>query len=131
MIVGVGTDVFAVSRLADAAIREHDPFLQRAYTPEEREEARGASDRRSWLAGRFAAKEAVYKAVSGCGVEFRPGDLCIATGAGGEPRARLQGETKARFERAYGPNYRIHLSISHEDGLVVAYAVVERDPERR
>ncbi len=131
MIIGVGADIFAVSRLADVAIREHDPFFQRAYTIEEREEARAASDRRGWLAGRFAAKEAVYKAVSGCGVEFRPGDLRITTGAGGKPRVRLQGETKTRFEQTYGPDYRIHLSISHEDGLAVACAVAERDPERR
>ena len=131
MIVGIGTDVFAVKRLADAAIREEDAFFKRAYTLEERQAAGTVSDRRAWLAGRFAAKEAVYKAVSDCGVEFRPGDVCIITGAGGEPQVSLHGKTKARFEQVYGPDYSIHLSISHEDEYVTAFAVAEREDERR
>lgn len=129
--MGIGTDVFAVKRLADAAIREEDTFFKRAYTPEEKDAARTVPDRRAWLAGRFAAKEAVYKAVSGCGVEFRPGDVCIAAGAGGEPQVSLRGKTKARFEQVYGPDYNIHLSISHEDEYVTAFAVAEREDERR
>jgi len=131
MIVGIGTDIFAVKRLADAAIQEEDAFFKRAYTLEERQVAGTVSDRRAWLAGRFAAKEAVYKAVSGCGVEFRPGDVCIITGAGGEPQVSLHGKTKARFEQVYGPDYSIHLSISHEDEYVTAFAVAEREDERR
>lgn len=129
--MGIGTDVFAVKRLADAAIREEDAFFKRAYTPEEKKTAGTVSDRRAWLAGRFAAKEAVYKAVSGCGVEFCPGDVCIVMGARGEPQACLRGKTKARFERVYGPDYSIHLSISHEDKLAVAFAVAELNDERR
>ncbi len=129
--MGIGTDVFAVKRLADAAIREEDAFFKRAYTPEEKKTAGTVSDRRAWLAGRFAAKEAVYKAVSGCGVEFCPGDVCIVMGARGEPQACLRGKTKARFEQVYGPDYSIHLSISHEDKLAVAFAVAELNDERR
>ena len=129
--MGIGTDVFAVKRLADAAIREEDAFFKRAYTSEEKKTAGTVSDRRTWLAGRFAAKEAVYKAVSGCGVEFHPGDVCIVTGVRGEPQACLRGKTTARFEQVYGPDYGIHLSISHEDELVVAFAVAELNDERR
>lgn len=129
--MGIGTDVFAVKRLADVAIREEDAFFKRAYTPEEKKTAGTVSDRRAWLAGRFAAKEAVYKAVSGCGVEFCPGDVCIVMGARGEPQACLRGKTKARFEQVYGPDYSIHLSISHEDKLAVAFAVAELNDERR
>lgn len=129
--MGIGTDVFAVKRLADAAIREEDAFFKRAYAPEEKKTAGTVSDRRAWLAGRFAAKEAVYKAVSGCGVEFCPGDVCIVMGARGEPQACLRGKTKARFEQVYGPDYSIHLSISHEDKLAVAFAVAELNDERR
>lgn len=129
--MGIGTDVFAVKRLADAAIREEDAFFKRAYTPEEKKTAGTVSDRRAWLAGRFAAKEAVYKAVSGCGVEFCPGDVCIVMRARGEPQACLRGKTKARFEQVYGPDYSIHLSISHEDKLAVAFAVAELNDERR
>lgn len=120
-----------MKRLADAAIREEDAFFKRAYTPEEKKTAGTVSDRRAWLAGRFAAKEAVYKAVSGCGVEFCPGDVCIVMGARGEPQACLRGKTKARFEQVYGPDYSIHLSISHEDKLAVAFAVAELNDERR
>lgn len=127
MIIGIGTDIFALRRLAVGAIREEDPFFQRAFTPEEQAEARQRSDRREYLAGRFAAKEAVYKAVSLCGVEFAPGDIQITDDESGHPQALLRGRTKARFEEKYGSRYRLHLSISHEDDCAIAFAVAEQD----
>ena len=131
MIIGVGTDIFAVRRLAPAAIREDDAFFRRAYSRQERAEAQAAADRRGWLAGRFAAKEAVYKAVSSCGAAFRPGDICVATGKDGSPQVTLLGQTKALFEQRYGQRCAIHLSLSHEDEYVTAFAVAEQQDERR
>lgn len=127
MIIGIGTDIFATRRLAVGAIREEDPFFQRAFTPKERAEARERSNRREYLAGRFAAKEAVYKVVSLCEVEFAPGDIQITDDKNGHPRVLLLGNTKTRFEEKYGPRYTIHLSLSHEDDCAIAFAVAELD----
>ena len=117
MLIGIGTDIFALGRLSPAAANGDDPFFRRAYTPAEQEEAALRENRREYLAGRFAAKEAVYKAVSLCGADDKDG----------RPRALLLGKTKARFEEQYGPRYRIHISISHEDDCAIAFAVVEQD----
>lgn len=127
MLIGIGTDIFALRRLATGTIREEDPFFQRAFTSEEQTEARQRSNRREYLAGRFAAKEAVYKAVSLCGTEFVPGDIQVTDDRDGRPRALLLGKTKARFEEQYGSRYRIHISISHEDDCAIAFAVAEQD----
>lgn len=127
MLIGIGTDIFALGRLSPAAADGNDPFFRRAYTPAEQEEAALRSNRREYLAGRFAAKEAVYKAVSLCGAEFAPGDIQITEDKDGRPQALLLGKTKARFEEQYGPRYRIHISVSHEDDCAIAFAVAEQD----
>ena len=127
MIIGIGTDIFALGRLSPAVTNGNDPFFRRAYTSAERAEADLRENRREYLAGRFAAKEAVYKAVSLCGAEFAPGDIQITDDRDGRPRALLLGKTKARFEERYGSRYHLHLSLSHEDDCAIAFAVAEQD----
>jgi len=126
MILGIGTDIFAASRLAPAALAPEDPFFRRAYTPAEQRKAQGRPDRRQYLAGRFAAKEAIYKSISSCGTEFRPGEIQITDDPDGRPHALLLGGTKAAFEDRWGAGYAIHLSISHEDGIACAFAITEQ-----
>ncbi len=127
MLIGIGTDIFALARLSPAAVNGDDPFFRRAYTPAEQAEAGLRANRLEYLAGRFAAKEAVYKAVSLCGAEFAPGDIQVTDDGDGRPHALLLGKTKARLEEKYGPRYRIHISISREDDFAVAFAVAEQD----
>ena len=127
MLIGIGTDIFALGRLSPAATNRNDPFFRRAYTPAEQAEAGLAANRLEYLAGRFAAKEAVYKAVCRCGAEFSPGDIPVTDVRDGRPHALLLGKTKARLEEKYGPRYRIHISISREDDFAIAFAVAEQD----
>lgn len=125
MIIGIGTDIFDVKRISEAAISEGDPFLMRAFTDKERVQANSSEKRAEYLAGRFSAKEAVYKAISACECEFRPGDIEITDDESGKPSAKLLGTTKHAFETDLGSDYIIHVSISHETELVLSFAIVE------
>src|SRR5512133_1188221 len=90
-VLRTGVDIIEINRLEEVnpAIRER--FLQRVYTPEER-----AICGKSWasLAGRFAAKEAVAKAL-GCGIgPVRWQEIEILRGESGEPLLVLHGKAQ-------------------------------------
>jgi len=113
-----GIDLVDVERLErlDTAVRER--FLQRVFTPLELDETR-----RDWvsLAGRFAAKEAVAKAL-GCGigpVSWR--EIEIYRGGDGEPLLRLYGKAAERAAALGLQQWSI--SISHTRTLAIAMAV--------
>jgi holo-[acyl-carrier protein] synthase len=77
------------------------------------------------LAGRFAAKEAVMKALGVGGFRFR--DVEIRRSPSGKPEVSLSGRMQARAERL-GVR-RIAVSISHSRDYAVAVALAERDPD--
>lgn len=126
MIIGIGTDIFDVKRLSEAAILEDDPFFLRAFTEKERAQSNLQTRRHEYLAGRFCAKEAVYKSISACETEFCPGDIEIIDDENGKPCSKLFGRTKEKFESVFGTDYVIHISISHETEIVSAFAVTEK-----
>ena len=106
MILGLGVDIVAVDRI-QRAMRRHG-FLQRVLTPEERSYASGPA----WVAGRWAAKEAVAKAV---GLSLTWQDVEIFNGPSGRPSAVVRGL----------PRGTVHVSLSHERGNAVAVAIWE------
>ncbi len=120
-VVGVGTDLIEVGRVARAFERFGDRLLERVYAPAEREYCLARTDFACALAGRFAAKEAVLKALSPAapvGFSFR--DVIILAD-GGRPRAALAGGAAALAAEA-GVT-RVVVSISHERHYAVAFAV--------
>jgi holo-[acyl-carrier protein] synthase len=124
MITGVGTDIVLVER-----IRKLRPAaVTRLLTPAERRYCRGYAASEERVAGRFAAKEAILKALgtglSG-GITWR--QIEILPDAHGAPRAAFSGALAKRL-RARGAT-RCHLSISHQGGYAVAFAVFETAPE--
>lgn len=122
MILGTGIDVIEVERVQKAASKEG--FLHRVFTEEERAFFAQRNNAPEAIAGTFAAKEAVSKALGtgmAQGVWFQ--DIEICRQAEGAPFARLLGGAKARMERMGGS--RIHISISHTKAIAVAQAVIE------
>jgi holo-[acyl-carrier protein] synthase len=107
MIVGIGIDVVSIARISKAMRRER--FVERILAPAEREQAHGPR----WVAGRWAAKEAVVKAL-GRPVPFR--DIVVTGGPAGAPVARVSAVS----------GLKIHVSISHDRESAVAMAIVER-----
>lgn len=119
MILGIGTDICAVSRIEKAM--ENPRFTERIFSPGEREHiaARGAQT----AAGLFAAKEAVAKAL-GTGFQgFCPWDIEIVWDETGRPLPLLKKGALDRFRRMGGES--AHLSISHDGGMAVAFAIIE------
>ena len=119
MILGVGVDIVAVSRV-ERAMRG-PRFLARIYTQQERDyiAAHGAQS----AAALFAAKEAAAKALGTgfCGMRFE--DIEVAHLKNGRPVYALHGGARERFQ-AIGAT-ALHLSISHEGDMAVAFAVLE------
>jgi holo-[acyl-carrier protein] synthase len=118
MILRTGIDIIEIARLdlIQPAIKAR--FLKRVFTPTELEQVGGSTPS---LAGRFAAKEAVSKAL-GCGIgPVRWQDIEIQRGPGGEPMLRLYGQAQ-RIAQQLGLN-TWSLSISHSQTHAIAMAV--------
>lgn len=120
----LGADLVSVSRTRGVLDRQGDRFLDRILTPKERA-GLGQDPRR--LAGRFAAKEAVAKAlgtgIGPLGVGFH--DIEIEKDSLGAPRVILSGAALARFEALGGKD--LALSISHEEDMALAFCVLTQE----
>ncbi len=118
MILGVGTDIIDIRRIRSAAERER--FLTRYYTEKEILACKGSA---ASLAGNFAVKEAVAKAL-GTGFHlFFPRDIEVLRNKEGKPMVKLHEGAAEVFSRMGGRNLQV--SISHEANYAVAFVVVE------
>ncbi|MFD0617497.1 MULTISPECIES: holo-ACP synthase [Paenibacillus] len=128
MIVGMGHDILEIERIADMRERSSwERFLHKVLTDAERELALERGGRIiEFVAGRFAAKEAVVKAL-GCGIGEKVGftDIEILPDALGKPGCTLSQEAWSRLWMDE-PCYTIHISITHQRSLASAMAIVER-----
>lgn len=115
MIVGIGVDVVDVARFA-AALERTPGLRARLFT--ETENALSVPS----LAARFAAKEAIAKAL-GAPPGLRHRDAEITRGEHGRPAVRITGRA-AEVADALGIT-RWHLSLSHDGGLAIAYVIAE------
>lgn len=121
MIVGIGADVVSVPRFA--AVLERAPGLRdRLFTSREQAGPDGHVRTPTSLAARFAAKEAVAKAL-GAPAGLRWHDCEVVADLDGRPRLALVG-TVLEAAAAQGVG-RWHLSLSHDGDLAVAYVVAE------
>jgi holo-[acyl-carrier protein] synthase len=122
-VISVGTDILRVARIEETAERLGERFVQRILTPREQEEYRASRQPNRLLAKRFAAKEAIAKALGtgiGRGVSWQ--DIQIDHDDDGAPLVRLGGGALQRArERGAG---RVELSLSDELDYVVAFAVL-------
>jgi holo-[acyl-carrier protein] synthase len=130
MIVGIGTDVCSIDRIAAAQQRHGDRFAQRVLGPEEWRvfaARRARVDKRglSYLATRFAAKEAFSKAI-GLGMRMpMTWRACeVVNAPGGRPEIRLSGELARWFGER---RWRAFVSVSDEVNMATAFVVVEQE----
>lgn len=118
MILGIGTDLVEIGRIEKAC--EKEAFLTRIFTEEERRQAGGHISR---LAGDFAVKEAVAKALGTGFNGFMPADIEVLRDALGKPFVKLYGGAKKRF-CAMGME-RMEVSITNTAVQAMAFAVGE------
>ena len=123
-IFGVGTDRIAIKRVERSLERFGDHFIQRVYTDIEHQQAIDKGNTARRLAMLFAAKEAVSKSL---GTGFRNGimlrDIEAIHRDSGKPEVVLHGGAAA-FATAAGIS-TVHLSLTDDDGVAMAFAIAE------
>ncbi len=121
MVVGTGIDIIDVSRVQKAA--QEPAFVKRVFTKGEQAYFAEHKHKPDTIAGTFAAKEAVAKALAtgfdGVGLK----DIEITRDEQGAPHAKLQNGALRRMLDIGGRN--LHISITHIKELAVAQAILE------
>lgn len=122
MVIGIGCDIIEIERISRAIARA--AFVGRVYTAEEIAYCQGRGQQAAAsFAARFAAKEAVLKAL---GTGLRGGklqEIAVTNNALGRPEVRLSGYFAGLAEQLGVKNIRI--SLSHSKDMAMAYVVME------
>jgi len=124
MIYGVGTDIVTISRLAGLYRRHGERALEKLLAPSERQACRESAQPERFLAKRFAAKEALGKAL-GSGVRdpvLLPA-IAVTHSPEGRPTFEFSEALAAHMARL---GLRAHLSISDESDTALAFVVLEK-----
>lgn len=125
-ITGIGVDLVDVGVMQGLMASGQKPFLDTGWTNSEQRDTEGEPER---LAARWAAKEAVMKALGRGLGDVDPLDIEITRGSNGAPVVLLRDSAAEAAELA-GVE-RVHVSMSHEQGWAVAFAVaVPRPPAK-
>ncbi|MCJ7553729.1 MAG: holo-ACP synthase [Ignavibacteriaceae bacterium] len=121
MILGIGIDIIEIDRIKESVDKFGDHFLSKIYTPNELEYCLQKHNKYQHLAARFAAKEAIYKALSSeWGREISWQDIDIMNEPNGLPIAKFSG----KLEEFINKDKDIKISMSHSDNYVACVAIV-------
>lgn len=124
MIAGIGVDIIEIERIKNS-IERNPNFINKVFTKNEIEYFKSRKMRPEYMAGRFAAKEAISKAL-GTGIRgFDIKDIEIDRNSLGKPIAVLRGKSKMILKKY--ESFNIHISISHSKENAIAYAILEVD----
>ena len=131
MILGVGTDIVDARRIGNLIDQFADKFTDRIFTPSERAAAAATSQPRAYFAKRFAAKEAVYKALSGAevaGLGWQQAETLSLPN--GMPVMSLTGQCKAALEELTPDGYKANatISLSDEPPYALAFVIISAVP---
>ncbi len=125
MIAGIGVDIVDIARIQAMLDRYGERFLRRVYTEAETAYSMGGANKAERLAGRFAVKEAVMKALGtgkSQGILWR--DVETTRGPLGRPSVSLHGRAGKWAEKRGGG--AVHVSITHDGGKAVAFVILEK-----
>lgn len=115
-VVGTGVDITEVRRLKQAVEKWGEAFLSRVFTKEELDNAKTRGSLHQHLAGRFAAKEAIFKALGNKDLNWK--DVQVFNDSEGKPYCRIL--------NGKGKKMDVQLSISHVKSYAVANAIVTK-----
>lgn len=123
-IAGTGIDIIEINRI-DAIVKRNPKFLDRVFTPGEIEYFNSRGQNPCHIAGTFAAKEAVLKAL-GLGLRgIKWTDIEIVRKSSGKPWVMLHGNAAVAAQRLQ--IWKMNISISHGKEYAVAQAVAESE----
>lgn len=125
-IIGIGLDLVKIERIRALAERWRERFLERLYTEAERRYCFERVSPYASLAGRFAAKEAILKAMGtgwSAGISWQ--DIQVVNDRSGKPVAQVQGRAGALLREAGVTD--IHISLSHDADYAIAQVVLTKE----
>ena len=128
MIVGIGSDLCDIRRIEKTIARFGDRFIERIFTPTERERSDRRDQRAASYAKRFAAKEACSKALgTGLSGDIFWRDMGVENLPGGKPTMRLTGGAQRRLASMVpsGHEALVHLTITDDHPLAQAFVIIE------
>ncbi len=121
MILGIGIDIVEISRIQDSIERLGDKFLKKIFTKKEIEYCLSRANKYQHFAVRFAAKEAVYKALaSGWNKGLSWQDIEVINKPDGLPEINLKGNLKTFLS----DDKELKVSLSHSNNYAVSNAVI-------
>jgi holo-[acyl-carrier protein] synthase len=123
MILGIGTDLLDVARMAKELEEEEAGFRNTVFTPSEIAYCEAKRYPARHFAARLAAKEALFKALAGSASRDSWREVEVARTEGAPPRLLLHGGTKEAAARLGVKN--ILVSLSHTDSLATASVVLQ------
>ena len=121
MIIGIGTDIIEIDRIENA-VKRTNGFINKLFTKKEIEIFESKGFKSEVIAGNFAAKEAISKAIGTGFRGFGVKDIEVLRDELGKPIVNLSDKVYTVMQRK---NVNIHLSISHSRNNAIAYAVME------
>ncbi len=122
MILGVGVDVVDVQRMKETVVEQGERFTRKVFTEAEIEYCENRPRPYEHYAARFAAKEAVSKALqTGWTGAFRWRDVEVINDPNGAPKVHPKNDIAELLKEC-----KVFLSLSHTENTVVAFVVIER-----
>jgi holo-[acyl-carrier protein] synthase len=121
MVLGLGIDIIEIDRIKKSIEKYGDKFLDKVFTEGEINYCNKKFNKYQHYAARFAAKEAVYKALtSGWKEGLRWKDIEIQNDSSGMPSVNTQGKLNTFLAN----NTQLRISISHSENYVTAVAII-------
>lgn len=121
MIIGIGTDIIEIDRI-EKVINRTSSFIEKSFTNNEIEYFKSKGLKGNVIAGNFAAKEAISKAMGTGFRGFGLKDIEVLRDELGKPIVKLSDKI---YELLDIKEFNIHISISHSKENAIAYAVME------
>ena len=131
MILGIGSDLANIDRIAATLARFGDRFRNRVFTSVEQAKAEARADTAGTYAKRWAAKEACSKALSTglrMGISWR--DMAVSNLETGQPVMRLTGWAATRLAEMTPPGHEaiVHVTLTDDHPWAQAFVVIEARP---
>jgi len=121
VVIGIGIDIIEIDRIKESVDKFGDHFLNKIFTQNELEYCLSKANKYQHLAARFAAKEAVSKALAtGWNNDFNWKSVEISNEPTGEPIVKLTGKL-ANF---LGEEKELKITMSHSNNYVTCFAII-------
>ena len=127
-IYGIGTDIVNVNRIRNAIKKNNKTFKKRIFTKFEIQACEKRKNNISCFAKRFAAKEALVKALgTGFRYNINFNDICVKNNSKGKPKIILSKKLRKILKEKHKINkYRIYLSLSDEKKHSLAFVIIDK-----